>query len=684
MKMNPTPKFCGFALAALLFGGASVALAQVPDRTINSFTSSIDGSGVAWGSSTASWDATQDATGDGGGSLYIQTTWGGSDTPGADYITLPGDNYWWSGGGTFNFSDYLNLQFDIKWDPNSVVTLDEWNDPSTFPLVNLSGSIGGLEVNTANGNGGGTTLTNIQIPAAAALGWVHVVIPIDSSLSGIDPGVGIFLHKWLNNSSSLNGLTNSSGQYTNTANFWIDNVMLKGTAAPPPPPTVLAPFKAEKGLNVFASTRGNSYYDRQEVVSRQSTGLEWVGQATGANPVTYSFTITNFPTDPATYDCEAYLFLSPNPGSIPSAPDWNNPNCAIAFMQVGTNGAIMHFQYKVDEPNNNMMYSTNNNPDNNPYTNAPGTWDGVTADYLETGDLGSVTNPSPLGTWSVKFTSDTDVTLTAPDGSTSSFSIPSYNASKLAATASGFDVFLGFQANNEASLNRAAVYSSFSVSGSLLPLSDDFMADTMLDTNVWDNSISGGPRGVLVVPDNTSYWLPWTLPDAGFNPQVAPDLSDPNAWTSPSIGPVVPMVSQKAQLIATSELPAGSAAYFRLLKRVYSQLQILLPGETNAPDTPTGKTGTPDPIGPSALVDVTINAVDSTWHIVNVTGDIITLNSSDVSDILPLDAPLQDGTLTQTIWFDNDYSSPGTRTITASDTTNTNIVPGTVSVTVSQ
>jgi hypothetical protein len=116
--------------------------------------------------------------------------------------------------------------------------------------------------------------------------------------------------------------------------------------------------------------------------------------------------------------------------------------------------------------------------------------------------------------------------------------------------------------------------------------------------------------------------------------------------------------------------------YFRLIERVFSQLQVLLPGETNAPNTLTGKTGTPTPANVGDLVDVTVNAVDATWNIVNVSGDNINLTTTDGSATTPLDAPLANGTLTgpnQVILF----GSPGSFTVTAKDTTHTNILSST-------
>jgi hypothetical protein len=140
-------------------------------------------------------------------------------------------------------------------------------------------------------------------------------------------------------------------------------------------------------------------------------------------------------------------------------------------------------------------------------------------------------------------------------------------------------------------------------------------------------------------------------------------------------GPVIQLFGKRAQLVSGNELPGANIGYFRLLKRVFSQLQVLLPGETNAPNTLTGKTGTPDPTlsaSTNTLVNVTINAVDATWHIVKVSGDNIHLTTTASTAITPNDAALASGTLQQIV----DYTSnQGTWTITATDTTNTNIPP---------
>jgi hypothetical protein len=424
---------------------------------------------------------------------------------------------------------------------------------------------------------------------------------------------------------------------------------------------------------VFASTEGNTYYDRQEGVLRQNTGLSWVAHATALNPVTYSFTVAGYPNS---VNCEAYMFLSPNPGGTEEAPDWNETNCAIAYVQGNANSATFRFRYKVNEPSQQAMYS-GGNEGGRYYTNAPGSWDGVTPNYLESGNLGFVTNNGVLGTWTLKFTSDTNVTLIAPNGNTSSFIFPWYNIGYFAEN-SGFNAYLGMQANNADAMNQAVVYSSFAISNVAAPFGENFLADTVLDTtNTWNTSVAHGPKGVLIVPADASDWISWTLPDTGFGLQIASGLT--SSWNDLTAGPVFSLYGKRAQLVSNTELPGANQGYFRLLERVFSQLQVLLPGETNAPGTLTGKTGTPDPTlsaSTNTLVNVTINAVDAAWHIVNVSGDNIHLTTTAPTAITPNDAPLASGTLQQLV----DYTSnQGTWTITATDTTNTNIPPATSS-----
>jgi hypothetical protein len=99
---------------------------------------------------------------------------------------------------------------------------------------------------------------------------------------------------------------------------------------------------------------------------------------------------------------------------------------------------------------------------------------------------------------------------------------------------------------------------------------------------------------------------------------------------------------------------------------------VLLPGETNAPGTLSGKVGTPTPVslGAGGFETVTINAVDSTWHIVNTSGDQITITTSDTSGITPNPSSLAGGTVQETL----EFVDQGNWTVTATDSSNTNIL----------
>jgi hypothetical protein len=102
---------------------------------------------------------------------------------------------------------------------------------------------------------------------------------------------------------------------------------------------------------------------------------------------------------------------------------------------------------------------------------------------------------------------------------------------------------------------------------------------------------------------------------------------------------------------------------------------VLLPGETNAPGTATGKTGTPTPVNSGDLVTVTVNACDSTWHIVNVSSDTITMTTDDPNGFSPNDAPLSGGSVQGIFQF----NTAGDWTVTASDVTDGSKTPNTSS-----
>src|SRR5439155_1131532 len=97
----------------------------------------------------------------------------------------------------------------------------------------------------------------------------------------------------------------------------------------------------------------------------------------------------------------------------------------------------------------------------------------------------------------------------------------------------------------------------------------------------------------------------------------------------------------------------------------FTKMQILMPGETAAPGTAAGKTGSPTAQGAGTAFNVTINSVDANWNLVSST-DTVGITSSDSNATLPANGALSAGTRTVSVTL----KTTGSRTLTASDISN--------------
>ena len=120
-----------------------------------------------------------------------------------------------------------------------------------------------------------------------------------------------------------------------------------------------------------------------------------------------------------------------------------------------------------------------------------------------------------------------------------------------------------------------------------------------------------------------------------------------------------------------TKAPATSSATM-VNAGAFAKLQLLVPGETAAPGTTTGKTGTPLAQDSGTAFTVTVNGVDANWNLVN-TNDTIHITSSDPSAILPANAALVAGTRSFTVTL----KTAGSSTLTASNVTHAGIAPNT-------
>lgn len=96
----------------------------------------------------------------------------------------------------------------------------------------------------------------------------------------------------------------------------------------------------------------------------------------------------------------------------------------------------------------------------------------------------------------------------------------------------------------------------------------------------------------------------------------------------------------------------------------FAKLQLLLPGETAAPGTASGKTGTPSAQTAGTAFTVTVNAVDAVWNVVSST-NTVGITSTDANATLPANAAMVAGTKD----FSITLKTAGSFTITASNIT---------------
>src|SRR5438876_181130 len=110
------------------------------------------------------------------------------------------------------------------------------------------------------------------------------------------------------------------------------------------------------------------------------------------------------------------------------------------------------------------------------------------------------------------------------------------------------------------------------------------------------------------------------------------------------------------------------------LRPPFTKLQLLMPGETAAPGTASGKTGMPNAQTAGTPCTVTVNAVDAYWNkVTTAPTDTVGITSSGTNATLPANAALSSGTQQ----FSVTLNTVQTATVTASDITTPGKTPNT-------
>jgi hypothetical protein len=348
---------------------------------------------------------------------------------------------------------------------------------------------------------------------------------------------------------------------------------------------------------------------------------------------------------------------------IYSDADWSATNALWMDINENADGSLVA----------GIAYKTNQAVNNSQLFNAPTL-------LIPGNNTNGLQVPSAIGTWKLTFTSDTDFTITAPNGAVTNASLPA----DVAALFNGpVGVYLYSSPANDANIGQHMTLSAYNITGVGTPVHEDLtsgaLSSPFLLLNSQDYFYTGNytasPPNQQFATSADAYWFHWTLPDGGFSPVVRSTLGSAADWQGIGGTNIFTSGGQHYIKVSKSDLPNADQGFFALIQRNFTQLQVLFPGETNAPGTATGKVGTPVPVNAGDIVNVTINAVDSTWHLVNAPGDTVDLTSNDGTSLLPNPAPLVNGTLTEAVIF----GASGSWTVTAADTSNTNIISSTSS-----
>lgn len=404
--------------------------------------------------------------------------------------------------GSYNFSEvadittYQAIQFDILVQSGQTLFT---NASST--------NYGSIQAGFIDTGYGYQEVGAVTIPSTASTGWVHLSVPINQALVGtaynqLQPGIAF-------NYNNFTGYPTNGTTFT----FWLDNIALVPYIGMKCGPITMTGTPAVAGLNTIWTVPGADGQFNRYQIADTNDGVDGDDSFYSQSSVTYSYTISQFPA--ADTAAQAHFFIVNGPdsqtgttGVVASqydiAADYIFANCI--FVTVGSDGAgngVMNLRWKTNDANGNLpLFSTNE-----PYV--------------------SFTNAPLLGTYSVTFTGGNVITLTAPNGNTTNYTMPSAAAAMFSESNGPSTFLLGSQPNATTYGGGDVIYSSFSRTGNHA-FTDNFATDNSLNTSHWEY-LSTAP-GAVIVPPTESIWLTATPPDS-FILITSPALGPTANWT---------------------------------------------------------------------------------------------------------------------------------------------------------
>jgi hypothetical protein len=417
-------------------------------------------------------------------------------------------------------------QINQSWDPGKFTYFDfdlYLDAPTGLP------SYGQWETHVINNSWTWNELGTVGLSAANIGTWKHYSLPLPA---GTWPAQGYVFHP-------------GGGSLSGTFTYYIDNVTVWKPATPP----TITKMQASSGAGgvQITSDDNSSQYQRDAIVTPSGTGpYSWA--PIGGFPVTYSFTINDFPNQAAHKGFEAHMYLingttDPQPGFDPTygGADWNVADILEFRVENATNsGVIARINWKTNLPNANPP----NDPIHQPVY---------------------ITGPTAIGTWSLTFTDAVSGVVTGPGITATNFVMPAdavANNFSPALDYVQFGMFKNDNANDGHNNQAHGTFSEVSITTGAGPvITDNFPGPGLTVNNAWRKTSSSA---VQWVPAGTAQWLTWTLPDDGFSVVTSGDLHGP--WVDAGVTYTYTLGATRVGAVPAANIPAGPAVFFKLKK----------------------------------------------------------------------------------------------------------------------
>ena len=398
-----------------------------------------------------------------------------------------------NGNTLTSLRDYI-LKFDIAVQGDGINNLGGY----VGPVLGVFGNYGGMYYGD-----GSETNPPVSFFPDPGTGYVHVEMPMNTfaaAHANLLPPTDSPLTFYI-------GFYITAGNDNNIQEIDLANVEIVMTNTAPPLPPTISVLPAKPGLRVFAQDNTHPY--NQEGFGTQDGNQSWVGVATPANPVTYAVTIQDFD---AVNGYTLFVQFAQNASGGDPYGVYNGQNAFVWSITSAGGGA--GFTTSIDWKTNRPANGQNNN-----------------ALALTT------TTTTGRGTWLLVFTNDLNGTVTAPDGASGSFTLPSEDVAADLANPCVID--FGTCPNwNTAGYGQWIDYSRIAITNVVDGNEyDDFTQDASFNTGLWNTGFSynNNPPSVIQVPTGTSYWVNWTLPDEGYGLGTKASLNGgTNVWFSPN------------------------------------------------------------------------------------------------------------------------------------------------------